>query len=43
MSKATAQTRGTSPEEEAIVMEIAPEPVELSETMTVVFELVDQT
>jgi uncharacterized protein YggE len=34
---------GVPPEESApIVMEITPEPVELSETMTVVFELIDR-
>ena len=35
--------RGVPPEESTpIVMEITPEPVELSETMTVVFELIDR-
>jgi uncharacterized protein YggE len=43
-SAAPAPGTGTSvaAEEAPIVMEITPEPVELSETMTVVFELVDR-
>jgi hypothetical protein len=37
-----AAPAGPAGDEPPVVMEIAPEPVQLTETMTVVFELVDR-